>query len=429
LCRKLGLGKEASLLGAVTYAGSGWVLSCLTFYNILTVAAWWPIAMIGALAEGRRAWALGGFAVGLAVLGGEPVTVAIGLVPLTWLALSTRGWRKGLARLALMGVVAMLVALPQLVATLRVFDFTVRGGPGLPASKPGIRAFHPIRLLELVIPFPFGEPGDFGPRRYWQFGAMPTVPYFYTVYFGVVGLWLAGVGAKAKKGWLLLAVAGMACGWLGGLWPSLMEGGSAGLFRYSEKFLFWSALAVPVLAAFGLERAVRASRKATAVSIWLIGGALLAVAAVVKIMGSRLVVAASHGLGEAVMTKPGASERTTASLEAHLELWLVGLTIAALVSLVAGFAVRRRSRSGLIALQLLSLLQLYPLAQTTTLSSLTQTSPWMKHLPREALIHNAYLTMTAWQPQPEYRLDRYHEKTLCRCAPASWIRPLVLRRV
>ena len=411
LCRKLGLGKEASLLGALTYAGSGWVLSCLTFYNILTVAAWWPLAMIGALAEGRRSWALGGFAVGMAVLGGEPLTVAIGLVPLTWLAVSSRGWRQGLARLTLIGAVGILVALPQLVATLRVFDFTIRGGPGLPASKPGIRAFHPIRLLELVVPFPFGEPGDFGPRRYWQFGAMPTVPYFYTVHFGIVGIWLAAIGAKTRKGWLLLAIAGMSLGWLGGLWPSLVAGGSAGLFRYSEKFLFWSALAVPILAAFGLERAVRTSRSAASKSAWWIGGLLLAAAALVKMVGSR-VVAASHGVVGASSRQPEISERTTASIEAHLEIWLVGLVVAALVSIAAGFAVRRRSGSGLIALQLLSLLQLYPLAQTMALDKLAQTSSWMQHLPREALIHNAYLTMTAWQPQPEYRLDRYHERTL-----------------
>jgi len=411
LCRKLGLSKQASLLGALTYAGSGWVLSCLTFYNILTVAAWWPLAMVGALAEGRRAWALGGFAVGMAVLGGEPLTVAIGLVPLTWLAVSTRGWRHGFARLAMIGAVGVLVALPQLVATLRVFDFTIRGGPGLPASKPGIRAFHPIRLLELVIPFPFGEPGDFGPRRYWQFGALPTVPYFYTIYFGMVGIWLAAFGTKTRKGWLLLAIAGTGFGWLGGLWPGLMEGGTAGLFRYSEKFLFWSALAVPILAAFGLERVVQASRTAAGVSAWLIGGVLLSVAALVKMVGPR-VVAASRGVVGAANRQPETLERTTASIEAHLEIWLVGLAVAGLVSIAAGFAVRRRSESGLIALQLLSLLQLYPLAQTMALGTLIQTSSWMNHLPREALIHNAYLTMTAWQPQPEYLLDRYHERTL-----------------
>ena len=63
---------------AITYAGSGWVLSCLSFYNLLAVAAWWPLVLWGAVRGGRRGVALGGAACGLALLGGEPVAAALG---------------------------------------------------------------------------------------------------------------------------------------------------------------------------------------------------------------------------------------------------------------------------------------------------------------------------------------------------------------
>ncbi|HEX5759492.1 MAG TPA: hypothetical protein VF121_09885, partial [Thermoanaerobaculia bacterium] len=82
LARALGQGPGAALVAAITYAGSGWVMSGLSFYNLLAVSAWWPFALWGAVRGGRRGVALGGAACGMALLGGEPVTAALGAVPL-----------------------------------------------------------------------------------------------------------------------------------------------------------------------------------------------------------------------------------------------------------------------------------------------------------------------------------------------------------
>ncbi|HET9229392.1 MAG TPA: hypothetical protein VFR31_22120, partial [Thermoanaerobaculia bacterium] len=82
LARGVGLERPAALLAGITYAGSGWMVSALTFYNLLAVAAWWPLVLLGAVRGGRRGIALGGIACGLALLGGEPVAAALGLAPL-----------------------------------------------------------------------------------------------------------------------------------------------------------------------------------------------------------------------------------------------------------------------------------------------------------------------------------------------------------
>jgi hypothetical protein len=425
LCRRLGLSREASLMGGITYAGSGWVLTCLSFYNILTVAAWWPLAMIGAVGGGRRGAALGGFAVGMAVLGGEPVTAAIGFVPLLWLAVDNHGWRKGIVNLTTIAAIGALIALPQLVATLSVFDFTLRGGPGLPASKAGVRAFHPIRLLEFVLPFPFGEPGDFGPREYWQFKALPTIPYFYTLYFGIVGLWLAFkgrlfTGRSKSSGWLWLALAGIGLGWVGGLWPGLFEGVSTGLFRYPEKFLFWLALAVPVLAGLGFDRLIHARRPLRVLSPWFLGGTLLVLAVILFFLGPAIVESSAER-AVALATDSNASQlsRTVEGLEAHLDMWLLGLASGGALLVLTGFAVRRRSGAALIALQLVGLFQLYPLMQSMPLDELTKPSPWMAFLSRGAAVHNAYFTDQSWQELPAYEGERFHERTLARLRAAE----------
>ena len=413
LCRKLGLSREASLLGGITYAGSGWVLTCLTFYNILTVAAWWPLAMLGAVSKGRRGVALGGLAVGMAVLGGEPVTTAIGLVPLVWLAMDSHGFKRGLIHLTAIGTMAVLIALPQLVATLRVFDFTVRGGPGLPASMPGVRAFHPIRMLEFVLPFPFGRPGELGPAGYWELAGLPTVPYFYTVYFGIIAIWLALVGKVKASGWWWLALAGIGMGWIGGLWPGLLEGASSGLFRYAEKFLFWVALSVPVLAGFGLDRVVKSPGMPKVVLPWVGGASLVGLTVLLYLLAPAIRGSAMEAAEGAPQEDAGRQiSATLEGLDAHLESWLIGLAVGGALLILAGFAARQRNGAFLVVLQLVGLAQLYPLAQTMDLGLLTRPSPWMKYLPAGASIHNTYLGSNTWQGPPAYELDPPREETL-----------------
>ncbi|HLF57734.1 MAG TPA: hypothetical protein VI942_12905, partial [Thermoanaerobaculia bacterium] len=77
LARELGQREEAAVLAGLAYAGSGYVVTLLTFYNLLAVAAWTPFALAGLARGGRRGTIVAGLAGGLAILGGEPITAAL----------------------------------------------------------------------------------------------------------------------------------------------------------------------------------------------------------------------------------------------------------------------------------------------------------------------------------------------------------------
>ena len=165
LARGLGLSPAAAVLAGLCYGGSGYLLAALTFYNLLTVVAWWPLAILGAVARrrarhrARRARLrhgasrrrAGDRAARRGADGGDRDRTA------------GRSPRTGLDRRG--GALGALVALPQLVATWRVVGFSFRGSHGVLASQASFYSFDPRRLLELVVPFPFGHPGHFGPER------------------------------------------------------------------------------------------------------------------------------------------------------------------------------------------------------------------------------------------------------------------------
>ncbi|MFY9821786.1 MAG: hypothetical protein WAM82_10410, partial [Thermoanaerobaculia bacterium] len=261
LARGLGQARPAALVAGITYGGSGWILTALSFYNILAVAAWWPLVLLGAARGGRRGVALGGLACGLALLAGEPVTASLGLLPLLLVAVQRHGWRRGFLTSASIGAIGLLLALPQVVATARILGFTARQAGGMPGGLSGDR-FHlgAARLLELAVPFPFGHPWELGRTGYWPWDDQPGLPYVITLYFGIVALWLAILGARQARAWAGLAVAGIILAWAGAFGGDALAAVSGGLARYPEKLLVWFALATPLLAGWGMERALASPR-------------------------------------------------------------------------------------------------------------------------------------------------------------------------
>jgi hypothetical protein len=369
LARALGQGPMAALVAGITYAGSGWILSCLSFYNLLAVSAWWPLAMWGVVRGGRQGVAIGGIACGLALLGGEPVTAALGLVPMLLAACQRHGIRRGVGLVFATGATGLLIALPQLVATARVVGFTVRSALG--AANSGVFRFHlgPARLLELIVPLPFGTPWNLATNGYWSWDGQPDVPYIVTLHIGIVGLWLALMGARKARSWALLAATGLALAWAGGFGGDLFATLSRGLVRYPEKLLFWFALSAALLAGWGLERVLaspRAWRGAAA-------GAGLAVATVVGVFLAGPRLAAWLAAGRVV---PGVAAEAARS---RIGTWIVSLVLAALFLGIAAVAARRGSAPGLGMAQLLSLLTLGGLVMTAPVSEFTP-SEWTRRL-------------------------------------------------
>jgi hypothetical protein len=337
LARALGQGPAGALLAGITYAGAGWILTTLSFYNILAVSAWWPFVLLGAVRGGRRGTVLGGLACGLALLAGEPVTALLGTVPLLLAAVQRHGWRRGLLSSLGIGVTGLSIALPQVVATARILGFTTRRALGADALGAGRFELHAARLLELILPFPFGRP--------WDPGSNPT--YILTLYFGIVGLCLALLGARRARAWAALAVTGFVLAWAGGLGGDAIVKISGGLARFPEKLLFWTALAAPLLAGWGLEVALAAQRAWR----WLAVGAGLVLLLALVLFATRLASGSGTPLSNYVLA-------------------------AALLALAA-MAVRHRSAPGLVAAQLLSLLPLAGLVRTAPVDAFAP-SPWTR---------------------------------------------------
>ncbi len=277
LARQLGQSPAAALLAGATYAGCGVVLSCLSFYNLIAVVAWWPLVLLGAARGGRRGIALGGLACGLALLAGEPLTAALGMAPVLLVAARRHGTLRGLGVAFAVGAVGLAVAAPQMVATLRVLDFTFRGAHGMTSEQVTMFALQPLRFLELFVPLPFGWPLDVGPHGWWLGASEANLSYYLSLYAGVVGLLLALLAVRRRPVWAALAAAGLLFAWLWGGQGALLERLTGGLFRFPQRFLFWYALALPLLAGWGLDASAERRRGAVRAALGgAIGCALLA---------------------------------------------------------------------------------------------------------------------------------------------------------
>ncbi|HEX3126767.1 MAG TPA: hypothetical protein VH394_05510 [Thermoanaerobaculia bacterium] len=402
LARGLGMSRAGALLAAVTYAGSGWMVSALTFYNLLAVAAWWPLVLLGAVKGGRRGIALGGIACGLALLGGEPVAAALGLVPLLVIAISQDGWRRGFLTAVAIGAVGLLIALPQFVALVRILPFTYRGSHGMSTEQATQFTLHPYRLIELLVPFPYGRPTWLGRFGVWAPSIVPVIPLFMSLYFGIVGFGLALAGSQSRKAFTALAGSGLLLAIVAGHGGDLLVRLSLGLFRYPEKFLLWFALSVPLLAGWGLDRVLANGR------IWgrlaaTAGLLFLALATGLRLLTSTIVGGAVQGLA-----RLPEQERTRAVdlLSTQLSAWTVALLAGGLALAAAAWVVSRKpswSGAALAALQVLLLAQLAPLLATDSTAPYREPAPWAKLLGPGSAVLDSVLAFPPWAPEPVYR--------------------------
>jgi hypothetical protein len=372
LARQLGRPPLAALLCGLTWAGCGYGLTTLSFHNLVVVAAWWPLAMAGALRGGRRGWALCALALGLALLGGEPVSAALGLVPLAVAAVGRHGARRGLAGCLVAGCAGLVVAAPQLVASARAVGFSTRAVWGT-GEVAGRFALHPVRLLELLLPLPFGWPTRYGVFDYWNLDWFPVVPFVFSLHLGVVGLLLALAAARHELRWAALAAAGLLLAWAGGAAPGLFTAASAGLFRYPEKLLLWFILGATLLAGGGVARWpewATAHRRALGAS-----------AAVLSLLGLALLVGREPA---AVVLGRWMDHVSPAAPLVQVRLAAVALLAAG--GLIGAAFLLRRHAAALVGLQLLGLLQLAPLWATDETAPYRAGSPWRALLPEGARV-------------------------------------------
>lgn len=417
LARILGQGRPAAVLAGLAYAGSGWMFAALTFYNIVVVAAWWPLVLAGGARGGRRGIALGALGCGLALLGGEPVTALLGVPLLVAIAVARQGWVRGLAASLGIGAGGLVVASPQIVAALRILPTTVRGGEGLLASQASYYSFEPMRVVELLLPFPFGMPGVFGPTSIDAVGVLSHLPYFFCLHFGVLAFVLALIASPARRMLAAFAGAGVILAWLGGASGELLLSISAGVFRTPEKLLFWTALTLPLLAGWGLERLLRDGGTVRSAperrSVGARGATLLWIVAVLSVAAAILLIVLGASGDEGQTAPLDALRRlagvtippTLATARSWSNIQIRSLLAAGILLGLAGLAVRTRRAQLLLVLQLVSVVQMRPLLLTDTVSAYEDLAAWGGAVhPGNAVIHvrGTYPPWRVTAPGPVY---------------------------
>ena len=383
LARELDQSPLGATLSALTYAGSGYVLSCLTFYNLIAVVAWLPLVLWGLGRGGRRGLLWGGIACGLMLLSGEPITAALALAPMALVAVDRHGARRGLLSTLAVGAIGVGIALPQVVAAARTFGFTYRGAHGLLSVQAANHALHPLRLLELLLPLPWGFPTELGRFGYWS-SVTPIMPYIYSLHFGVLGLALGLFVLRRRWTWAAMAIAGLAFGYLGGLSGETVLALTGGLFRYPQKLLLWTTVGGALLAGWGLDRLLApggvrqeesaeesAARRRRAVR-------LLALGAFGALATALFLLVLRSSVRTLFMERLDARHEWVAAT--HQTLWFFGFALVALTLALAAWALRRRNGVALVAVAALALLQLSPMLTTDEVARLAPPAPWVAEL-------------------------------------------------
>ena len=353
LARALGVSRGGQLAAAASYALSGPFVTAVLFSNMLPGLALLPwIGLTGLrLAEGptlRRAARVAAL-LALDVLGGEPFTIALALLILAaWAATARPGLRARTAAFAVGAfAAAILAAGVQLVPTLLYLPETFRAQVRFRLLAVLQWSVTPARLLEWIVPYPFGDPTAFLGGRTWGgrfFSGRPT-GYLATLF----------AGAFAAAGLLHPAVRWedaprrRALGWFGGL--SLLLACAAvfvpdGLLalpmplplRYPEKFAFGATLAGALAAGKAWDVARASRRFAAAIAAVAVFLALLAGAAALgRAPLARGIRAWTRGSGATLSTIETGVPRALAEGAMH---WALAAAAAALLA-----SSRRRSLS------------------------------------------------------------------------------------
>ena len=264
LARGSGAASPAAAVAAAATGTCGVAWSSVTFLNFqasLTWAVWAIATAVPPPAPGRasvRRALVAGALVGLAFLGGEPVTA--GLAALAWTAIVLGTWRPlHAASLLVMPAAAVALAAPVLVPLLAVFPETVRGSLGPASGALAADALAPRRFIELFAPNLLGPPLADLAGGFWAAPSFPWQRYYPVIFLGAAPLFCLPFARRARRGlgpWWAIAGAGLAGAALLGF-PAVAAAARnlplLGGARYAIKLLVLTVLALPPLLAAGWE--------------------------------------------------------------------------------------------------------------------------------------------------------------------------------
>ncbi|MCX7680388.1 MAG: YfhO family protein, partial [Anaerolineae bacterium] len=263
--RAVGLSPFSSSIGALAVAGSGFLVARVALFpSIVCTFPWLPVWLWCAeellQRRGRRELLRMGLALGMGLLAGHAQTAFYGgvllLAYVIFRAVRQRGEMGTIPAFALAVVLGIGLAAVQLLPTAELMLLSQRSG-GVRYDLAMTYSFWPWRLITLVAPHFFGNPGQgdyWGYATYWEdAGYVGLLPL-------LLALW-AVVGRSARRGesafWTGIALIALtlALGKNTPLFPLL--------FRYLPTFDWFQAparwlavvtIALGALAALGAER-------------------------------------------------------------------------------------------------------------------------------------------------------------------------------
>ncbi|HMF09014.1 MAG TPA: hypothetical protein VKJ00_07755, partial [Thermoanaerobaculia bacterium] len=350
----LGGSLTASWLGAVTYVFSGIGVSEAYYTNhhpgvmLLPWIVW--AATQSEWSWWRRTLVLS-FLFGLDLLAGDVFTIACALLAVFYLIVfestgPARG-REAAALAASLGLAALL-ALPQLVASALWVPFTDRAVTGMSLNEALRLSIWPLRLLEWIIPYPFGESWRLDAYAGWGIAGR-TAGFFPTLYAGafaciaLVALWRSReVGTRLAR---FCVLAGLALAVPGSLLPAAWKSWRSPIaLRHPEKLAVLVVFGLALFAALGWDHFVARGR----VVRWpLAVGAILALLA----LGARLLPSAA---GRAAVAISGGEEAVFPIAARQIPTTLAEGGLLWMATVVALAIARRNEASAVLAVALLT---------------------------------------------------------------------------
>ena len=308
LCRVLGGSLGAAWIGGVSFAFSGVLVSEVFYYNFLPGASWlpwslWALARPGG-ARLRRIVPIA-LVYGLMLLAGDAFSLSIALLAaVLWIVFETMRGDRAESVACLLGglILAGLLALPQLVATALVAPTTRRMVSGIRLQEVLGFSIPPARLLELAVPYPFGDSWSMDVTLDWGTSAMRR--FFATFFVGPIALFaFLHRFREPPRGLAFARALTIACASLailGNLVPEAWGKIVSPIpLRYPEKFMLGAAFGMALAAGMAVDAVRRERPRAFAVFGAALVLALVAVAA-------RLGPATASRLATAAVRAPAA---------------------------------------------------------------------------------------------------------------------------
>jgi len=411
LLRRLNTSAGGAWIGAVTYVFSGVGVSEVFYSNHqpgVTLLPWilWAIVRPFSSAA-HKALALS-VLFGLDLLAGDVFTIGIAVGScVLWILLEVEApeRRRLAATFGAALVMAGLFALPQIIASALWVSETQRAVLGMRLEEVVIYSLRPFRLLELVIPFAFGETWAIDSARAWGFPAFNgrAIGFFSSLYAGslaVIALATMGrqrpAGARFARG---LFLAGLLVTVPGSLLPARWGSLVSPLpLRYPEKFAVALVFALALYCGLAFDFFRRRDLRPR----WtiLVGAVLALLAAGVHLFPGRCGLFAVRlvGMDDHVAVN-AAGVLPAALVEAGL-LWMA--TVVALD--LAGHETRGRLLASLALLTIVPIAADRKIARTFREDELFSPTPFARFVIR-ADPPGAYRTMGASRYAPASELE------------------------